>query len=163
MKRTELKRTGGIKSKRAKPRVSKAPLCKRRGCSRRVISTDQLCRYHVIDRCDSIVRHRAYELGACSVCGTDRDLQWSHHLSRRFMHIRWDERNYTVHCKGCHYRFTENPDLHTDWILREVGAKTFAWLRDQAFGPLDADGRRSGPPPFKTVHLLDWYERLATK
>lgn len=152
VKRTELKRTG-IKRKPAKPRTTKTVRCKRQRCSRAVV-VGGLCKMHVIEKLDSIVRHRSYEDGPCTRCGRT-PVQWSHHLSRRFMHIRWDPRNYTNHCAPCHVLLTHNPALHTEWIKDFIGEKTYDELMEAAYGKW-----REGTPQFKTSDLIEWWEKL---
>lgn len=160
MKRSAPMKRTGIRSKAAKPRTTKTVRCKRQRCSRAVV-VGGLCKTHVIEKLDSIVRHRSYEAGECARCGRTNDLQWSHHLSRRFMHIRWDERNYTVHCRACHVYLTHNPAAHTEWIINAIGLPTYARLMEAAYGSPNGRGTRSGTPQFKTADLIEWWERLS--
>lgn len=146
MKRTPIKKT------RSKPRTTKTVRCKRQRCSRAVVVAG-LCKTHTIDQLDSIVRHRAYEeIPECSRCGRSANLQWSHHLSRKFMHLRWDPRNYTCHDRECHAWLTHNPFAHVEWIKDHIGVKQYDLLYREAY--ID-------PQPFKTQDLIEAWERLA--
>jgi hypothetical protein len=106
------KGNGGVKSRR---RVAKKPsrTAQRNRC-------DALC--------SKIVRLRDR---VCTRCGSPDFLQWSHHLSRRFLVIRYDFDNAVAHCRSCHTYFTHNPDLHALWIIERIGMAKYLELHER--------------------------------
>lgn len=52
--------------------------------------------------------------GVCQNCGTDRNLQWAHIVSRGAPYIRWDLHNAMALCSRCHTNFTIKNHL---WII----------------------------------------------
>jgi len=140
----------------------RTPRCTRQRCGKAELSAG-LCRSHLIDACDAIARADALSRHpVCVRCGSTRTLQWSHHLSRRFMSIRWAPMNATVHCAACHKLLTEHPALHTEHILDLIGVENYDRLLDSAYGPRDEhSGVRTGPPQFKHADIVAWHETLS--
>lgn len=54
--------------------------------------------------------------GKCLSCGTKRNLQCAHIISRSYKSIRTDERNAITLCQSCHLRFTHRPLEWRDWV-----------------------------------------------
>ena len=87
------------------------------------------------DLFSKLVRTRAK--WTCEHCGAwfgdDKGrLHCSHHISRRFNATRWDSRNASAHCAGCHRRLTDDPYAHGEWIEAAIGKDTYLELRAAA-------------------------------
>jgi hypothetical protein len=138
--------------KAAKKRTTKTPRCSKQRCGKPALH-DNLCKKHITEACDQMARAlKRQEVTACSRCGSENALQWSHHLSRRFMGIRWHKLNSTMHCAPCHTVLTHNPFMHVEWIQQHVGMETYSMLYSWAYGP--------GAIHFGTADLERWYEQL---
>lgn len=76
------------------------------------------CPKHYADRlmADAVKREEM----CCRYCGTQRDLEWAHVLSRRYLAVRWDRRNSMALCRTHHYMFTVNPLKWEQWC-RDIG------------------------------------------
>ncbi len=62
----------------------------------------------------------------CEYCGKQYDshskgLHCSHFISRRYRNTRFDERNVSVVCYGCHHLFHDFPSLHRDFFVKRIG------------------------------------------
>lgn len=82
-----------------------------------------------------LVRTRAK--WTCEHCGAwfgdDKGrLHCSHHLSRRFNATRWDSRNASAHCAGCHRRLSDDPYKHAEFIEAQIGKAVYLELRAAA-------------------------------
>lgn len=147
--------------KRKTPRRTLSPRCTVRGC-KQIARIDTFCRKHAILWCDAACRALVFQTeDRCAACGSREALQWSHHIKRGVMPIRWDyPANSCLHCSKCHLRFTRSHVLHTDWIRRYVGEAAYARLVAADLGPLLPDGSRAGTPHFSDDDLSDWYWSL---
>lgn len=79
-------------------------------------------------------------VGRCHRCGATTSLQCAHVLSRRYMGVRFDERNAICLCARCHMFFTHRPLEWEEYVLGFMGADLFAELKRIARefqGPLD--------------------------
>lgn len=84
-------------------------------------------------QCDSLCSKIArLTYGACATCGRTDFLQWSHHISRRYLALRYDPLNFTVHCRSCHLFFTRNPLRHEEWIVGYIGEEAYRELKRRA-------------------------------
>ena len=141
MQRTPLKR------KRTAGKRRTASACKVLRCKRR-IATAELCRTHAVARCDVLARAICRALyGRCARCGETDSLQWSHHLSRRYMNVRWQLANAVMHCVKCHTYLTYHPEEHAAWSEEYVGRDQWERLRTLAFG---------SDVKFTTTDLAEW-------
>ena len=73
----------------------------------------------------------------CECCGKqyqegDQGLHASHFWGRRHENTRHDPLNVSAHCFSCHRRFTEDPEAHREWKLRQIGEKEFEILKIRA-------------------------------
>ena len=73
----------------------------------------------------------------CEACFKQYDegssgLHASHFWGRRHESTRHDPTNTSSHCFSCHQRFTEDPELHREWKLKQLGQKEFDLLRIRA-------------------------------
>lgn len=95
--------------------------CSRQRCSRPA-RTLGLCKTHATSEADRLfslaIRRRD---GACLNCGTTRNLQCAHVVSRRYHVTRWRMSNAVTLCMGCHKRFTEWPLEWEDWVDARLG------------------------------------------
>jgi len=121
---------------------------------------DGMCRRHAVEEADRLfslyIRRRD---GRCTACGSTRDLQCSHHISRARVWTRWDVRNATTHCARCHYRFTRDPAAHHDAIMCLIGTRGWSNLMNRAYGPI-VQGRRMPPGPLRGSDLEAVLARL---
>ena len=53
---------------------------------------------------------------ACRCCGSVRNIQCAHVVSRRYRAVRWDSDNALALCSRCHVRYTYDPIAWQDWI-----------------------------------------------
>lgn len=95
--------------------------------------------------CSQLVRSR----GACQKCGSTRDLQAAHIISRRFSATRSDERNLWCLCAKCHRRFHDHPDEHMAFVASTIGLDLFRELKERAL---------TNPRPWKDS---DWQAEAA--
>lgn len=68
----------------------------------------------------------------CVACGSARNLQCAHVFSRRYLKVRWDERNAVALCAGCHVKFTHFPLEWEDFIIERMGQDEYTQLRADA-------------------------------
>jgi len=68
----------------------------------------------------------------CEACGATEALTCSHHVSRKYMALRWSPDNAVCHCFSCHRIFTDNPLKHADWIREHVGEEMYESLKERA-------------------------------
>lgn len=147
-----------IRRKRPTKRRTLSPRCEVRGCTRPA-RIAEFCRPHAIRACDVLAR--AQILGeSCTACGSASNLQWSHHITRGRLRIRWARENSTTHCRDCHARFTHAPALHHAWIIGHIGQPAFDELLDIAYGPIGEDGVRTLPGPVNDPEIGEWLEKL---
>ena len=55
-------------------------------------------------------------IGYCEKCGNTTTLQCCHIFSRRFVNMRWDERNVLCLCAKCHFWGHDNPLLFAEFV-----------------------------------------------
>lgn len=79
-----------------------------------------------------IVRSRA----RCENCGARNDLECAHGFSRRYLRVRWDERNAFCLCHNCHHHFTEHPLQWDAWLRARWGEGLYGTMFKRALhGP----------------------------
>jgi hypothetical protein len=137
--------------------VRRAPIRRKRATGRRVAATcsRQRCKSRPIPAlglCATHARHLADSLAArivkardrvCQRCGSPANPEWSHHITRARLSVRYDlDGNSVQHCKGCHVFLTHHPALHVEWVRDYLGEPSYELLLDRAYGPRDANGRR---------------------
>lgn len=91
-----------------------------------------------------VVRHR----GACQRCGSTRNLQCAHIISRKFSATRTDERNAWALCASCHRRLTDWPHEHMAFVYVTIGEELFDVLKRRAL---------DNPRPWRES---DWQEEV---
>ena len=67
----------------------------------------------------------------CKACGSIKNPQCAHIVSRRYRATRWDSRNAVCLCAGCHVRFTFDPLAWDAWC-QEYRGLVYQELRAQA-------------------------------
>jgi len=78
------------------------------------------------DACRAVVFAR--DGNRCTLCGTGKNLQWSHLRSSRYRTTRWIPENAMCHCAGCHkFKWHEPPP----------GFDPLAWHRGKFPGYLE--------------------------
>ena len=75
------------------------------------------------DKYDKVVSDLVRESQSyiCEACGADmshhkRACHASHFKSRSIKWLRYSIYNVSCHCAACHKKFSEQPDLHTEWF-----------------------------------------------
>lgn len=93
---------------------------------RRLVGRGEVTDRQLDDACRAVVFARdGYR---CTICGTDKNLQWSHLRSRRYKATRWNPQNSMTHCSGCHkFKWHEPPP----------GFDPLAWHRERFPGFLE--------------------------
>lgn len=67
----------------------------------------------------------------CERCGSTKMLQCSHHVSRKFLALRWCPLNACCHCRNCHAELTFSPHNHYEWIIDFIGKDAFDSLKSR--------------------------------
>lgn len=82
-----------------------------------------------------IVRAR----GACEACGSTRNLQCAHIISRRYAHTRTEIDNALALCASCHIRFTEWPLEFAEFVNEHCAPGQYEQMvaRSQRRGKVD--------------------------
>ena len=75
--------------------------------------------------------------GHCINCGTTEVIQAAHGFSRRYLAVRWDERNCFALCRREHMHFTHHPLEWDEWLHNQWGDPLYNELRRLAL-----DGRK---------------------
>ena len=78
----------------------------------------------------------------CAVCKRfcgENGGEASHFHGRRKESVRFDEDNVVCSCFGCHRRFTEMPQEHRAWKLKQLGQQRFDALNVRANLPAQKD------------------------
>jgi hypothetical protein len=84
---------------------------------------DRLAREHVFAR----------DHYRCLVCGTDKNLEWAHIITRNSRYLRWETSNAVTLCRKDHAYFTEHPAAFKAWIGATFGPRHWdGLLRRQA-------------------------------
>lgn len=78
-------------------------------------------------------------IGFCEECGSQRNLQCAHIISRSYSRIRVDFRNAVCLCQGCHMFFTNRPLEWEEWVTARIGIGSFRALRQIARTGPDID------------------------
>jgi hypothetical protein len=66
----------------------------------------------------------------CQRCGRDFNnnhigLEASHYHGRRKESVRFDSDNVYAICKGCHWKFHEDKELHKKFVIEMIGKERF--------------------------------------
>ena len=102
----------------------------------------------------------------CEVCGKDSNndhskLECGHYYGRRKESTRFDLENCLSLCKNCHWKFHENKQLHTDFMIKKLGKKRFDMLTIRANTPLGM------PKTFQDNNVIifckEWFKKLEEK
>ena len=107
---------------------SPKPRCSRQRCTYIASLPSGLCRKHLKAECDRLFSLKIRERGECE-SGRDTHngaFQCAHGFSRRYLSIRWDDRNAFCFCAGCHTYYTNHPDEWSWWLQDEWGVRY--WL-----------------------------------
>ena len=106
---------------------------------------DNLLRYLIKERSD----------WTCENCGFKSDdpylMQWSHHLSCKYLSIRWNPHNACNHCATCHERFTGDPVAHRNEIIKLIGEGQYQILRQKI-------EICKAPKLFERIEMIEHYE-----
>jgi hypothetical protein len=69
--------------------------------------------------------------GKCEKCGKQPPavrLNCAHIFSRRYLHLRWNERNALCLCAKCHFWAHDEPVNFALWLQEYIGQKEIAYL-----------------------------------
>jgi len=71
----------------------------------------------------------------CQYCGSDKDLQVHHIISRKNMNTKFDVDNGITLCKKCHSRISLNSTSYTEfmiWFIKKYGIERLEGLQEKA-------------------------------
>lgn len=90
---------------------------KRRNHSRRNKTRE---RRKMILELDRVTRFAVFmrDANKCLRCGSEKNLQWAHVLSRRHIALRHEMDNGMTLCAGCHLKWHHEPLLAVDWFRK---------------------------------------------
>lgn len=82
-------------------------------------------RARMIRDLDALARQEVFERDGhkCIMCGSERNIQWAHVLSRRHLSLRWSGTNAMTLCAGCHLHWHHQPLAATDWFRKNRRAE----------------------------------------
>jgi 5-methylcytosine-specific restriction endonuclease McrA len=87
------------------------------------------------DLFSKIVRSRGY----CQSCGSTRNLQTAHVISRRYSATRTDLANAFCACATCHARWTDYPVEFGEFVLDVIGDDAYEALRVKSLSRVKFD------------------------
>lgn len=82
-----------------------------------------------------IVRSR----GSCEACGSTRNLQTMHIISRRYSNTRTDLANAYCGCASCHMFFTSHPVAFGEFVFEKMGRLAYDDLHLKSLEPAKVD------------------------
>jgi hypothetical protein len=82
--------------------------------------------------CDRIFSELIRSRGRCQSCGTTRNLQCSHIISRRYAWTRTMSQNALALCAGCHFNWHHDPVFAHGLIEKTIGLAMYEDLRKVA-------------------------------
>lgn len=109
------KPTKRIKKKKAIRRVRKTPLARLKR------EADKLMSQFIIARDKK-----------CVICGSIKQLNNGHLISRRCNSVRWDDINCNCQCYPCNFLHTHRPEKYTAWFLDWYGKSVYKDLVDRS-------------------------------
>lgn len=90
-------------------------------------------RRKLIKKCDVEFSKYIRSYGECEKCGTDKNLQCAHIISRRHYSTRWDPENALCLCKRCHiYWMHKEPHEFVQWFDDKFGGDLYNQLKERA-------------------------------
>lgn len=98
-------------------------------------------RRYLTGECDRLFSLIIRRPGRCEVCGTTRNLECAHGISRRYRATRWDLRNAVCLCHADHVWFTEKPDGWLDFLRARWGDDLYAEMHALAQSGIRPDLR----------------------
>lgn len=109
------KPTKRIKKKKRLNRVRKTPIAtlKRKA--------DKLMSHYIIARDKK-----------CVICGSTKNLNNGHLISRRCNSVRWDFVNCNCQCYPCNFLHTHRPERYTQWFIKSYGSLMYQDLVDRS-------------------------------
>lgn len=73
------------------------------------------------NKCDMLASKITRSKGFCQACGSTRNLQTMHIISRRYSNTRTDLTNLLCGCASCHRRFTDYPPTFGEFVRETIG------------------------------------------
>jgi 5-methylcytosine-specific restriction endonuclease McrA len=87
----------------------------------------------LIKKCDKLFSEIVRSQGVCDRCGSTRNVQCCHIVSRRHLHTRWDLENAIPLCSGCHLFWAhKNPHEFVRWFDDKFGGHLYEELKKRA-------------------------------
>ena len=68
----------------------------------------------------------------CVICGTTKNLQAGHLITRAVYATRWDENNVFAQCRSCNYTHEYRPEIFTSWYIEKFGVEKYVDLNIKA-------------------------------
>lgn len=86
-----------------------------------------------IKKCDKVFSEIVRSVGVCERCGTTKNLQCAHIVSRVNHSIRFDLENGIALCYSCHLMWAhKNPLEFAEWLYERYGEDIHQRLKDKA-------------------------------
>lgn len=61
----------------------------------------------------------------CVICGSTKNLNNGHLISRRCNSVRWDDVNCNCQCYPCNFLHTHRPERYTQWFVKRYGLSAY--------------------------------------
>lgn len=68
----------------------------------------------------------------CVICGSTKQLNNGHLISRRCNSVRWDDVNCNCQCYPCNFLHTHRPERYTQWFIKNYGSLMYEDLVDRS-------------------------------
>lgn len=68
----------------------------------------------------------------CVICGSTKNLNNGHLISRRCNSVRWDDVNCNCQCYPCNFLHTHRPERYTQWFIKNYGSLMYEDLVDRS-------------------------------
>ena len=103
------------------------------------------------NRADSLCSQLARSIGRCEWCGeTDyKQLQWCHFITRAWILLRYNIKNWACLCASCHFKVDDNPLFKIEVWKKIRGSRAINWLKKQS--------------PISGIITVQWYEKIIKK
>jgi len=94
------------------------------------------------DKCDILFSKIVRSRGFCRKCGTRKQLQCAHIVSRSYKVTKWNLDNAFCLCKSCHTYFTWRPLEWDIFVIQQIGKKKYEDLKKLALTHLNLNYKK---------------------
>lgn len=111
----------------------------------------------MINKLDKVVPKiiKARDNNVCQMCGKQvfgTNCQWSHIITRRTKHMRWDLENSLVLCYYCHRRWHSSPLESKEWFAQKFPERDEYLMKE-----------KNNLKPLGVLDMIEIYEQLASQ